>query len=58
MLSPLLVLVTLLPFAVMLSTALKPHDEVLAFPPRWLPTRLAWENFCRHVGGGGFRHRR
>ena len=43
-LSPLIVLV-LFPFAVMLSTALKPHDEVLAYPPRWLPTRLAWENF-------------
>lgn len=44
-LSPLLLL-TLLPFAVMLSTALKPHEEVIAFPPRWLPTRLAWENFA------------
>jgi multiple sugar transport system permease protein len=40
-----LVLLTLFPFAVMISTALKPHDEVLAYPPRWLPTRLAWENF-------------
>jgi multiple sugar transport system permease protein len=44
-LSPLLVL-TLWPFAVMLSTALKPQVEVLAFPPRWLPTRLAWHNFA------------
>ncbi|WP_158745808.1 carbohydrate ABC transporter permease [Acidisphaera sp. L21] len=44
-LAPLL-MVTLFPFAVMLSTALKPHDEVIAFPPRWLPTRLAWENFA------------
>ncbi len=43
-LSPLLA-VTLLPFAVMISTALKPHVEVIAAPPRWLPTRLAWENF-------------
>lgn len=43
-LAPLLVL-TLLPFAVMLSTALKPHAEVLAWPPRWVPSRLAWENF-------------
>jgi len=43
-LAPLL-LVTLLPFAVMLSTALKPHDEVIAFPPRWLPTHLDWQNF-------------
>ncbi len=33
------------PFAVMLSTALKPASEVIAFPPRWLPSRLAWENF-------------
>lgn len=41
-----IVLVTLFPFAVMLSTALKPHDEVIAFPPRWIPTRLAWENFA------------
>ncbi len=43
-LAPLLVL-TLLPFAVMLSTALKPHDEVIAYPPRWLPSRLDWANF-------------
>jgi multiple sugar transport system permease protein len=44
-LSP-LVVVTLLPFAVMISTALKSHVEVIAAPPRWLPTRLAWENFA------------
>jgi hypothetical protein len=43
-LSPLLVL-ALLPFAVMLSTALKPLSEVTAFPPRWLPSRLDWQNF-------------
>jgi multiple sugar transport system permease protein len=43
-LSPLLV-VALLPFAVMLSTALKPLNEVMAFPPHWLPSRLDWQNF-------------
>lgn len=43
-LSPLLA-ASLLPFAVMLSTALKPHDEVIAYPPQWLPHRIAWENF-------------
>ncbi len=43
-LSPLLVL-ALLPFAVMLSTALKPLSEVTAFPPRWLPSRFDWQNF-------------
>ncbi|HEY2131496.1 MAG TPA: carbohydrate ABC transporter permease [Acetobacteraceae bacterium] len=44
-LAPLL-LVTLLPFAVMLSTALKAHDEVIAFPPHWLPAHLDWQNFA------------
>ena len=44
-LSPLVVLV-LFPFAVMLSTGLKPIDEVLAWPPRWLPTRIGWRNFA------------
>ncbi len=42
---PLLV-VALLPFAVMLSTALKPREQVIAFPPRWVPTRIAWHNFA------------
>ncbi len=44
LLSPVLVL-TLLPFAIMISTALKPREEVLANPPRWLPSRIAWHNF-------------
>jgi multiple sugar transport system permease protein len=44
-LSPLLVL-TIFPFAVMLSTALKPIDEVLAWPPRWLPDHIAWQTFA------------
>lgn len=43
-LGPVLVL-TLLPFAIMISTALKPHDEVLAFPPHWIPRHVAWGNF-------------
>ena len=43
-LSP-LVLVILFPFAVMVTTALKPASEVFRFPPTWLPTRLAWSNF-------------
>ncbi len=40
-----LIVLALFPFAVMLSTALKPTTEVTAYPPRWLPSRLAWENF-------------
>jgi multiple sugar transport system permease protein len=44
-LAPLLVLV-IFPFAVMITTAAKPTDEVFAWPPRWLPTRIAWNNFA------------
>jgi multiple sugar transport system permease protein len=40
-----LIALALFPFAVMLSTALKPTPEVTAFPPRWLPSRAALENF-------------
>ncbi len=44
-LAPLVVLV-IFPFAVMISTALKPIEDVLAWPPRWLPSRIAWGNFA------------
>lgn len=42
-----LVLLTLFPYAVMLTTALKPAAEVYAFPPRWLGSTLAFENFAK-----------
>ncbi len=29
----------------MVLTAIKPAAEVFTFPPRWLPSRIAWENF-------------
>jgi multiple sugar transport system permease protein len=44
LLSP-IVLLALLPYAVMVSTALKPAMEVLAYPPRWLPKHLDLANF-------------
>lgn len=44
LLSPLLIMV-LLPYAVMLSTALKPPTEVFTFPPRWLPETIDLSNF-------------
>lgn len=52
-LGPLLVLV-LFPFAVMISTALKPHDEVIAYPPHWLPRHFAWGNFADMWNAVGF----
>jgi len=43
-LSPLIVLV-LFPFAVMISTALKPETEVMSYPPRWLPRHWSFASF-------------
>jgi multiple sugar transport system permease protein len=42
-----LVVVILFPYAVMLSTALKPQAEVMSFPPAWLPSRLELANFTQ-----------
>lgn len=52
-LSP-LVLLTVFPFAVMLSTALKPTADVLAYPPDWLPSWLAWHNIADMWVAAGF----
>jgi ABC-type glycerol-3-phosphate transport system permease component len=44
----LLVVVTVVmgaPFFWMVTTAVKPVSEILIYPPRWIPSRLAWENF-------------
>lgn len=39
------VAIVLFPYAVMLSTAIKPRDEVFTYPPRWLPSEAVWSNF-------------
>jgi multiple sugar transport system permease protein len=41
----LLGLVFLLPFAWMVSTSLKPLNETMALPPRWLPSEPQWQNY-------------
>jgi multiple sugar transport system permease protein len=43
-LSPLAVL-NIFPFAVMFFTAIKPRDELFAYPPSWLPSQFEWHNF-------------
>lgn len=53
LLSPVVALV-LFPFAVMMSTALKPADQVYAYPPTWLPTRFAFDNFAQMWRATGF----
>jgi len=37
----------LIPFAWMALTSLKPEDEVMTNPPRWLPSVAAWWNYPR-----------
>jgi sn-glycerol 3-phosphate transport system permease protein len=34
-----------LPFFWMIITSLKPIQEVVLYPPRWLPREIRWENF-------------
>jgi multiple sugar transport system permease protein len=41
-----LVVVILFPYAVMVSTALKPREEIMRFPPEWLPSRPDFANFA------------
>ena len=35
----------LLPFIWMISTSLKPSNEVLLMPPKWIPSEIMWENY-------------
>lgn len=35
----------LLPFLWMISTSLKPDNEVLLMPPKWIPSALRWKNY-------------
>lgn len=53
LLSPLLVVI-LFPFAVMVSTALKPREEILRTPPAWMPSELRWWNFVDMWHAAGF----
>jgi len=52
-LSP-LVLVILFPFAVMISTAIRPRAEILVFPPVWLPKEIRLQNFVDMWQAAGF----
>ena len=35
----------LIPFVWMLSTSLKPYNEVLIMPPKFIPSKFMWENY-------------
>lgn len=42
----------LFPFLWMLSTAVKPIEETMATPPRWIPSHWEWDNFLKAVTHG------
>jgi multiple sugar transport system permease protein len=35
----------LLPFVWMLSTSVKPNDQVFVYPPQWIPHPILWDNY-------------
>ena len=41
--------VMLLPFAWMLSTSLKLPPEIFTYPPVWIPSTIAWQNYLKTV---------
>ncbi len=38
-------IIFLLPFAWMVSTSLKPLNETMSLPPRWIPSTIQWHNY-------------
>jgi multiple sugar transport system permease protein len=44
----------LLPFAWMLSTSLKPADQLFTVPPTWIPHPVQWETYVKAMGAGNF----
>ncbi|MGH2457981.1 MAG: carbohydrate ABC transporter permease [Chloroflexota bacterium] len=42
------------PFLWMVSTSLKPNDQIFAFPPQWIPRVWMWENYARAMAAAPF----
>jgi multiple sugar transport system permease protein len=45
----LLAIMFVIPFYWLLSTSVKPMDELFVFPPIWIPKQFAWSNFSNAV---------
>jgi multiple sugar transport system permease protein len=44
----------LLPFVWMLSTSLKPPDQLFTVPPTWIPRPLQWDTYAKAMSAGNF----
>lgn len=42
-------IVIMFPFYWMFTTALKPPDEVVTYPIKWVPSRLVWSNYPKAI---------
>lgn len=47
-------LVMLLPFVWMISTSLKRPPEIFKYPPIWIPSQIAWDNYAKTVAAMPF----
>ncbi len=46
--------VFLSPFAWMVSTSLKPLNETMSLPPRWIPSKVQWHNYHDAIDAMGY----
>src|ERR687884_2188440 len=44
----------LLPFVWMVSTSLKPADQLFTVPPTWVPHPLQWDTYVKAMSAGNF----
>ncbi len=44
----------LLPFVWMVSTSLKPLNETMSLPPRWVPSAIQWHNYRDAIDAMGY----
>jgi multiple sugar transport system permease protein len=44
----------LAPFAWMVSTSLKPLNETMSLPPRWIPSEVQWHNYRDAINSMGY----
>src|SRR5216683_7319018 len=44
----------LLPFVWMVSTSVKPADQLFTAPPTWVPHPAQWDNYVKAMGAGNF----
>jgi multiple sugar transport system permease protein len=42
------------PFVWMISTSLKPADQLFTVPPTWVPSPVHWDNYVKAMGAGNF----